>query len=181
MVTKRTEIPDRSILKNEERSFDYIDSFRSSFTDKDREIPITTVLKLFASGGPKWANSLMIIRDKIVKPFGLQTSDSIVGEQKDFDDITYEPGERIGIFKLLDKAENELVLGEDDKHLSFVVSLLLDSLEEDPDKRMLSVTTAVKFNNLLGKLYFLPVKFFHQLIVRKTVEGIIRGIENKKN
>jgi hypothetical protein len=38
-----------------------------------------------------------------------------------------EVGERAGLFKVFDKTSNEIVLGENDKHLSFRVSFLIDN------------------------------------------------------
>lgn len=178
MVTQETKIPEQSVLKAEEQLFDYVDSFQSTFLGNEGNNDIIPIVELFVSSGPKWADTLLEIRNKIVKPFGLKTSDDINEKQKVSDSNRYELGSRHGIFKLLHKTENEIILGEDDKHLNFKVSLLLEPIH-GADKR-LSVTTAVKFNNMFGKLYFLPVKPFHKLIVRKTLEGIVKKVECQK-
>lgn len=179
MLIQKTEIPSQSILGNTKRAFDYIDSFQCSFSEKRQESSITKIGTLFMSGGPKWADTLLAIRDKIVKPFGLKTSDQITGKPTQPDDIKYELGERLGIFKLFEKTENEIVLGEDDTHLNFRVSLLLDPVAGETDEKRLSITTAVTFNNLFGRIYFLPVKPFHRLIVRKTLRNIVHQIESE--
>jgi len=173
MIKSENKIPDSSIIKNEESSFNYIDSFQGIFRDKGQKTNLAAVLKLFITAGPKWTNTLMSIRDKLVKPFGLGTSESI--RSKPIEHVDYEIGEQAGIFKIFDKADNEIIMGQDDKHLNFKVSILLEPTDET-DKKKLSVTTAVKFNNVFGKLYFLPVKPFHKLIVKGTVKNIINKI-----
>lgn len=170
MVISENKIPDGSIIKNEESSFDYIDSYRGIFQDKSQQADLAKVLKLFISAGPKWAGTLMSIRDKVVKPFGLSTSEPITDKQ--IEHTNYEVGEQAGIFKILDKADNEIIMGQDDKHLNFKVSILLEPTAETDEKK-LSITTAVKFNNVFGKLYFLPVKPFHRLIVKDSLKNII--------
>lgn len=180
-VIRKTEIPKYSILKDQEVSFDYIDSFQSSFMGKGIDNDIIPIAELFSSSGPEWANNLLRIRDKIVKPFGLKISDPIIESPKQPDNIRYELGSQHGIFKLLYRSENEVVLGQDDTHLNVRVSLLLESSINEIKIKMLSITTAVKFNNLFGKLYFLPVKPFHKLIVRKSLDNIVFQMENNEN
>lgn len=173
MIIQKTSFPDSSILKNKEDMFNYIDSFCSEFSDNENKYDIIQIMKLFTTSGSAWANSLMTFRDRIARPFGLKTSDTISKQS-----CNYEIGSQHGIFKIFDKTDNEIILGENDKHLNFKVSLLLETKQGSSDK-IISITTAVEFNNLLGKLYFLPVKPFHKLIVNSSLKNIIRQIENK--
>lgn len=175
MIKKYSRIPDQSVLKDEENLFDYIDSFQAEISGEEQQCSMSCIMELFSSSGPQWAGKLMKIRDRIVQLFGLKTS-LASEEYNKLDAIQYEVGKQYGIFELFYKIDNEFVLGENDKHLNFKVSLLLESIANSQDKK-LSITTAVKFNNIWGKLYFLPVKPFHKLIVRKTVENIISKIE----
>lgn len=171
MILQKTTLPDLSILKSTEDTFSYIDSFQSVVSDRENKRDIISIMKLFSSSTSGWVSSLMKLRDKIVQPFGLKTSKDIEKQSVD-----YEIGSQHGIFKIFDKTDNEIVLGEDDTHLNFRVSLLLES---DNTNKKISITTAVKFNNLFGKLYFLPVKPFHKLIVKGCLRNIIRQIENE--
>ena len=91
-----------------------------------------------------------------------------------------EPGERLGMFKLYGKTENELILGEEDKHLKFRVSILTDDEIAHKNRQYLMITTAVEFTNLFGRIYFFPVKPFHQLIVRTTLKRMVKQIGNKQ-
>ncbi|MGV8830141.1 MAG: DUF2867 domain-containing protein [Breznakibacter sp.] len=175
MIIIQNKIPDCSILKNEEKSFHYIDSFQShGFTIKN---DVVSVGRLFLSCGPRWADHLMVIRDKIVGVFGLKTSKQLTAEARDSDNYKFQVGEQLGIFKLYAKTDNELILGDDDKHLIFRVSLLLDSQSDNMKKRII-ITTMVEYKNVFGRIYFFPVKPIHQLIVKGTLREIIRKLEN---
>ena len=172
MIIKKAEIPENSMLKKNEDFFDYIDSFQSMVFTKAQNVDITIILKMFMHCGHKWADHLLAIRDKIVGLFGLKTSEQMTNNNKQIDNAKYDIGEQIGMFKLFAKSESELVLGEDDKHLSFRVSLLLEHIDYEIDKSRLSITTAVKFNNMFGRVYFFPVKPIHRLIVRTVFKDI---------
>lgn len=171
------QLPEKSLLKRSKWSFDYLDKFQGEIITNGYKFDIKHILKIFVSSGPKWADTLMAIRDKIVGVFGVRTSDQLTDEQKRADNYKYEVGEQIGIFKIFDKSENEFILGENDKHLNFRVSILIE--HTDLSKINLVVMTGVEFNNIWGRLYFLPVKPFHKLIVKATLKEIIKKIENE--
>jgi hypothetical protein len=174
MITKQHTIPANSLLHKNGANFNYIDSFQGLIETKNLNLDISEVLHVFLISGPRWADYLMMLRDKIVGIFGLKISGDM--NQKPAKKTSYEPGEQLGIFKLFDKTESEFLLGEDDKHLNFRVSLLLESIS--PEINKVSVTTAVKFNNMMGRIYFLPVKPVHQLLVRATVKDMIRKLRD---
>jgi len=58
--------------------------------------------------------------------------------------------------------ENELLLGADDRHLDFRISIQCTGIDGGSELR---VVTVVKFTNSLGRIYFLPVKPIHRIIV----------------
>lgn len=163
-------------MKRSEATFHYIDSFVSPTLEKEQSIDITKFVHLFLSGGPKWADTLFEVRNKAVRLFGLKVS-SAADRQKKVDITTLKVGEQVGIFRLFEKTENEVILGEDDKHLNFRVSLFIDQPTNGSDKKRLSITTAVRFNNAFGRIYFLPVKPFHKLLVKSSLKEIIQKIE----
>jgi hypothetical protein len=177
MIVKRVEVPNNSILKRKGVSFDYVDSFQCLIYTNDRHVDITKVLALFLQSGPKWADHLLVLRDKIVGLFGLKTTKSLVRSKGQSEGAKYQIGESLGMFKLFDKSDNEFVLGENDKHLDFRVSLFLESLDYETDKMRLSITTAVKFNNNLGRVYFFPVKPIHKILVRTMLKDIKQKLE----
>ncbi|MDD2793674.1 MAG: DUF2867 domain-containing protein [Sediminibacterium sp.] len=111
--------------------------------------------------------------------FGLKTSGKITDRQKMLDNFKCEKGEQLGLFKIFDKTADEIILGEDDKHLNFRVSLFIDKQAEKRTDINLIISTTVKFNNWFGRIYFLPVRPFHKLIVPTMLKGIIKNIEQQ--
>ncbi|ROT05052.1 DUF2867 domain-containing protein [Lepagella muris] len=131
---------------------DYKDCFWEKITDK----PHISVKKLFDSmfiQYPKWALWLLKLRDFIVKPLGIKASKS---------------------FKELIREENshEIILGTKDKHLTFYVSI--SCIETRCNEQIASITTLVKYNNILGKMYFVAIWVFHKFIVHKMLKRAIR-------
>ena len=178
MIIKQNKIPEYSIMKNDENSFHYIDSFQSENLIIRTDNDVISIGRLFLTSGPKWADSLMLIRDKVVGVFGLKTSEQLTAEARNPDNFKFQVGEQLDIFKVYAKTENELVLGDDDKHLSFRVSLLLDCKNNDIGKKKIMITTMVEYKNIFGRIYFLPVKPIHQFIVKGTLKKMIKKIEN---
>lgn len=179
MTITKTEIPKDSLLKNNNMSYDYMDSFQGQFIDKFQKIGTTEIGKSFFLSGPKWIDKLFAFRNKLVGFFGLKTSGKITDRQKMLHNFKCEKGEQIGLFKVFDKTDNEIILGEDDKHLNFRVSLFIDKQNENETNKRLIISTTVKFNNWFGRLYFLPVRPFHKLIVPTMLKGIIKNIEQQ--
>ncbi|WP_284463678.1 DUF2867 domain-containing protein [Chryseobacterium sp.] len=179
MNIKKIELPEKSVLSKEKENFDYIDSFEGKLTDTGRRIDITEVGKAFFTSGPKWGKKMFAFRNKVVSLFGLKTGTE-AASVKASDDFTCEIGERIGLFKIFGKTNNEIILGEDDKHLDFRVSLLFDKDKGQKDADFLTISTTVKYHNWLGILYFLPVRPFHQLIVPAMLKNMIDQLENGK-
>ncbi|NIF04850.1 DUF2867 domain-containing protein [Chryseobacterium sp. Tr-659] len=153
-----------------------MDSFEGELGDDSKDIDITEVGKAFFTNGPKWGKKMFAFRNKVVGLFGLKTGSETEKKQKE-KDFTCEIGERVGLFKVFDKTSNEIVLGEDDKHLDFRISLLFDKNQKQVNGKSLKISTTVKFHNWLGVLYFLPVRPFHKLIVPAMLKNIIGKLE----
>ncbi len=154
---------------------DYTDSYRGSLSRSNKIITQNDIGKAFFLSAPKWVGTLMTLRNKIVSIFGLKTGNNLKHEDILKNDFDLQKGKSIGIFKIYDKNDNEIVMGEDDSHLNFRVSLLLEPKKME---KTLTISTAVVFNNWLGKLYFLPVKPFHKIIVKSMLKRTLQGLEN---
>jgi hypothetical protein len=148
-VTRLTAIPENSVITSGFGKIDYSDIYRIFKSTNNTAEEITT--RLFKL--PKWADWLMSIRDAIVRIFRLKTSKEIL---QDF------PMQN---FPIISQHENELVSGANDNHLDYRLSVLIDR-----EKSFISFTTIVRFNNFLGRLYFLPVKIFHKIIVKTILK-----------
>ena len=105
-----------------------------------------------------WVRGLLRLRDAIVKPFGLKTGTSFTD-------------------RIIERNGEEIVIGADDKHLSFRVSVFCRkqyatagtaeaSVSANiPKTSIAEVTTVMKFHNMLGRIYFVGIWIFHRLIV----------------
>ena len=172
----KSKVPYNSLLNQTDKKYDYVDSFQGLIIDNGNKLNSTDIAKAFFSSAPTWVDKLMGFRNKIVAIFGLKTSGSTADKQKALDNLKYEKGEQVGIFRIYDKTDNEIILGEDDKHLNFRVSLYLDKPKIEQSETKLTISTGVIFNNWFGRLYFLPVRTFHSLIVRTMLNASIRKL-----
>ena len=115
---------------------------------------------------PTWVNFLMASRNKIVSMFGLKN----IGHLGDLDANKlineYQVGDRVGIFTLLFLSDNEIILGDSDKHLDVKVSVYT----QIDNGHLVSISTVVHVHNLLGKLYMLFVEPMHKLIVLSSIK-----------
>lgn len=173
----KSKLPDSSLLNEEANTYDYLDSFEGSFKSFSNKVDATMLCKAFFSSGPKWIDKLFSLRNKIVKFFGLKTSGKVTNREEQLKNFKCEPGEQLGLFRVYHKTEKEVILGEDDKHLNFRVSLFLQANTDNTLSRTLVIISTVKFNNWFGRLYFLPVKPFHKRIVPAMLKGIIKTLE----
>ncbi|MBT9503242.1 MAG: DUF2867 domain-containing protein [Burkholderiaceae bacterium] len=112
---------------------------------------------------PRWVDGLMAIRDAVVGLFGLKTANQ----------LTKADGQRVGIFKVYSSLAQEVVLGEDDSHLDFRLSLLCAPEGAGGEQRLV-LSTVVHCHNLLGRSYILLIAPFHRLIVRSSLRRAAR-------
>ena len=123
---------------------------------------------------PAWVNSLMALRNKVVRLVGLKDLGGLGELNPAKPASAYVPGDRVGIFTLFSNSANETLLGDCDKHLDVVLSVY----KHPPDQggiQSISVTTVVHIHNLLGRIYMLPVTPLHRLIAPAVLTRIIGG------
>lgn len=127
---------------------DYCDTYRIVKPTSDNAEEIAAeIFKL-----PNWVNWLMNIRNSIADILGLKSKKETSEGQ-----TTY--------FTVIEKSENEIVMGEKDRHLNFRVSVFIDRANS-----FIYLTTLVHFNNFFGRAYFFPVKPFHKLIAKSILK-----------
>lgn len=118
---------------------------------------------------PSWINSLMVLRNRIVGLFGLKDLGAFADIDPAKPSADYAVGERVGIFTLVEKTENEVLLGDDDKHLNVVVSV---HTTVEANQTIVTVSTVVHIKNWLGRLYMLPVAPAHHIIAQRMTKMI---------
>lgn len=109
---------------------------------------------------PSWISWLMKVRDFIVAGFGLKTAKQLASLDN-----------RVGIFKVYSTDQTEIILGENDKHLDFRISVLCSA--ETGSKlggsQQLIVSTVVHCHNRLGRSYIFVIAPFHRMIVKASL------------
>ncbi len=157
-------VPKASSVEQVFAAPDYMDAFAVDIPP-GVELDIESITrKVLFESAPWWVESLMDLRNAVVKWFGLKTGDTTKEEVMRNFSLS---NPNMGLFNIYGYSESEVILGEDDKHLDFRVSLLIER-----ENRRLVLTTVVQFNNWLGRLYFLPVSFFHRIIVKAMLKKI---------
>ena len=106
-------------------------------------------------GAPSWINVLLRLRTILVKPFRLKPGADPAREKATADNI--------GIFPILDRKPERLILGMNDRHLDF--RLLVDVKDLGGSRQSVTASTIVKTHNALGRVYLAIVKPFHRIIV----------------
>lgn len=139
-------------------------------------IPVTAsperMAKLFFEVFPSWFRSLLYVRETIAKAVGLKTS-TRENIQHEIEIFSGKPGESISLFHVWERTSEELIMGENDKHLDFRLSFVAEPRD---GSYWIAMVTAVQIHNLLGRLYFLPVKPVHKIIVPILLKRIAQRL-----
>ncbi|MBV8192958.1 MAG: DUF2867 domain-containing protein [Alphaproteobacteria bacterium] len=141
---------------------DFIDTYAAPLASADTR-GLEELARQVLAMPPFWVRALLWTRDVSMAPFGVKSS-TAVSEGARTAGVA-----RIGFFPVQQRTAEELVLGADDIHLDFRVSIQL--LVSGAGPRRLAATTAVRRHNLLGRAYLAVIYPFHVLIVR---EGLTR-------
>jgi hypothetical protein len=108
---------------------------------------------------PEWIAMLLRCRDILVSPFGLKKTV----------DLRAKGDDRVSIFRVFERYPDEIILGEDDTHLNFRVSVFVQP-PSAKHPRQLIVTTLVFYNRLLGRAYIALIAPFHRMVVRGSLD-----------
>lgn len=111
---------------------------------------------------PAWVDTLMTARNRAVALVGLKNLGHLGSLDPAKTARDYRVGDRIGIFKLLQVSDHEVILGDSDKHLDAKVSV---HRRTEAGQQRMAVSTVVHIHNRLGRLYMLFVAPVHKRIV----------------
>jgi hypothetical protein len=128
-----------------------------------------------ASATPRWVDSLMSIRNRVVALAGLKNLGNLAAIDPNKLETDYGVSDRVGIFSLIKQHRNEVLLGDKDSHLSVVISIHRTQASADGPV-FISVTTVVHVRNLVGRLYLLPVIPLH----KRIVPAVMRELSHRK-
>lgn len=134
--------------------------FTDTISTTNHQDDLYCISNLIFGTMPKWVEILMKIRNTTVKIFGLKTE-----IPEDFN-TTFKIGGYVGFFQIFNIQQNEIILGADDKHLNFRVSIY----NSDEKEFNIKVTTLVHYNNRFGKIYLAIVKPFHLPVIKSMIK-----------
>ena len=162
-------LPPASCVSHLYERTDLADAFAIRLPPGTITDPETLARFIFAQQ-PRWVGHLMGLRDLLVARFGLKTA----AQLQDPAAAGHHP--RVGIFRIYETRPNEIVLGEDDKHLDFRLSVLHEPLPAAGDAAARVVlSTVVHCHNRLGRLYILLIAPFHRAVVQATLRRAARN------
>ncbi|MBC7499532.1 MAG: DUF2867 domain-containing protein [Herminiimonas sp.] len=158
-------IPPRSGIAHIYKSLNLSDAFSICLPPGACGNP-EVLARFILSHQPAWISWLMKIRDMMVLGFGLKTATQLATLAADGNT------DRMGIFKIYSRNEMEIIVGEDDKHLNFRISILCLTGTTPKSNRRVVVSTVVHCHNRLGRAYIFVIAPFHRMVVRS---GLFRA------
>ena len=160
-------LPAESGISRVYESMNLADAYSIPLPDGTAANPELLARFIFSQQAP-WITGLMTVRDALVARFGLKTSTQLASLGVD------DRAKRVGIFRIYSTTEHEIVLGEDDKHLDFRLSVLCSAQPAPTGERRLVLSTVVHCHNRLGRIYIFLIAPFHRLVVRSSLRRAAR-------
>ena len=124
---------------------------------------------------PNWVNVLMRLRNSIVSKLGLKDLGTLSNNENTDPNYVYKVGDRLGIFSIYALSDEEIILEDNDKHLTVKVSFFLNTEilnNKNVNNTILQTATVVHVKKWYGKLYMLFVVPAHKIIVPATVNKL---------
>lgn len=159
---KQVALPSQSAVATAFKSGSLADAF-SIQLPADASANPDVLARFIFSHQPSWIGALTKVRDAIVAGFGLKTAKHLATLSGD------AAASRISIFKVYSTSETEIVLGENDKHLDFRVSILCTPGSPPNVGNQLTLSTVVHCHNRLGRAYLSVIAPFHRQVVKASL------------
>ncbi|RYU75834.1 DUF2867 domain-containing protein [Hymenobacter persicinus] len=161
-------VPVASQLYHDFPGFHYADAYALVLPPAMPSRAPAVAQRLFGQA-PGWVRRLLRLRDWLVRPFGLVTFPPAPPRP----DARIAPGEQLGPFRIFRVSSPEVLLGLDDRHLDFRVSVWVTEPTVAPPRVV--VSTAVRFHNPFGRLYFTLIRPVHGLVVKALLRQALRA------
>jgi Protein of unknown function (DUF2867) len=128
---RRTTPPSESVVAGWYENASLLDSY-SIDLNSSKQCSMRVLATRTVGDPPAWIKALVAVRDAMVTPFGVKTSGEVRASRAN--------NERVDFFPVQWESNDEIVLGEDDRHLDFRLSLLR---RNSPTGTQLIATTVV--------------------------------------
>ena len=137
---------------------DLADAFAVPIAAADVAKGIDSLARSALSDPAPWIRVLLGARDALVAGLPVKTSQEVRRA------AIADNADRIDFFRIRARSDRELILGEDDRHLDFRLSLLLRARPDGSGDELVA-TTVVRCHNALGRVYLGLIARFHRLVV----------------
>src|SRR5260370_39101306 len=114
-------VPAESALQSWLAESDFYDAYEAPLPLNVATLSPTEIFLHAARVTPQWIDNLMRIRNRVVRLFGLKDVGPMAATAKASD--AYQVGDRIGIFNIFGKTENEVLMAIDGRNLDVRVSV----------------------------------------------------------
>ena len=135
----------------------FVDAFR--IETRDPALDARHAAERMMGRSPRWIETLLSLRNVLVRPFGLKTSGAGAAA----------PRGMIGIFRVISETPDRLIAGFNDKHLDFRVVV---DVVRSGSSQSVTATTLVLTHNWLGRAYLATILPFHRLIVPSMLRQV---------
>ncbi len=164
-------LPNESRLNLYHAKRDFLDVFSVSLDGRPdlvkADIRVLADHMLTADIG--WMNALISLRDKVVSPLGLKTTKELAMDPSNAPISERQAGDRIGFFKIYQVDEDEIILGEDDWHQDFRLSIF----RSKGSAPRVYAATCCKRHNLFGHVYLALILPFHKRIASSVLDRAV--------
>ena len=161
-LVKQVAFPSKSAVATAFKAVNLADAFAIQLPSDASKNPDVLARFIF-SVQPTWIGALINVRDAIVAGFGLKTAKNLATLSSD------PTARRISIFRVFGTSATEVVIGENDKHLDFRVSILCTPPTPPNTDNQLTLSTVVHCHNRLGRTYLSVIAPFHRQVVKASL------------
>jgi hypothetical protein len=153
-------VPTASGLLPALKRIDFADAYEALL--RHPNIAIVDAYMAIFGFAPVWVRWLMNLRGFIALRLGLAHPFN-AQPLKHAGTPHLQPGGRVGPFTVQSLRSDCIIVGDDDTHLNFRISVL--KTERD-GQGFITVSTGVEIHNSLGRIYMFVVKPFHRFLAR---------------
>lgn len=157
----QTSLPAESGIAGLFRGADLADAFAVPLPPGAAGRRIEDLARAVLGNPPVWLRSLLAVRDGVMVRFGVKTTAMLRAR------AIGTGAARVNFFPILSKTTDEIILGEDDRHLDFRASILVR--DRTGGGQELVMTTVVHCHNRLGRAYLCAILPFHRVVVTSSL------------
>ncbi len=168
IMAKTDQLPSDSVLQTYVGAKDFMDSYGVDIGQRQdlQQCDMRELAEQFGNIELGWAIWLLKLRNILMSPLKLKTTDDLAAEQVTKPSTEKRVGDRVAFFRIFEILDDEIILGEDDWHQDFRVSLYRT---KGKNARVI-MTTVCKRHNAFGHAYLAAILPFHKMIVCATLD-----------